>query len=159
MKQFFLAAASLALGVGASAAAQAKDIPEGGLTLAEVSSWLTDNGYQAKIETDDDGTRNIATSAEGAGFHIYLYDCKEDRCGSLQFSSGFSTKGAFDTAKMNEWNRTKRWARAYIDKVNDPWIEADVDLTPGGTYEILNDEFNIWKDTLTGFRKYIGWDS
>ncbi len=33
--------------------------------------------------------------------------------------------------------------RAYVDKVNDPWLEYDVDLTPGGSYELLKDEFGI----------------
>jgi hypothetical protein len=157
MKHALLAtAAALALSLG-STQVWAKDLPEGGLTLGEVASWLTDAGYQAKVETDNDGTRNIASSADGGNFHIYLYDCKDDRCGSLQFSSGFDTKGAWDTAKMNEWSRTKRWARAYVYKVNDPWLEYDVDLTPGGTYEMLNDEFDIWKQSLTNFRKYINW--
>ena len=56
---------------------------------------------------------------------------------------------------MNDWNRDNRWARAYVDKVNDPWLEYDVDLTPGGTYEMLNDEFAIWRDTLGRFHKIV----
>jgi len=157
MKHAALAtAAALALSFG-STHAMAKDLPEGGLTLGDVVDWLTNAGFQAKVDTDSDGTRNVESSADGAGFHIYLYDCKDDRCGSMQFSSGFSTKGAFDAEKMNEWSRTKRWARVYVDKVNDPWIEYDVDLSPGGSYEMLNDEFDIWRQSLTNFRKYIGW--
>jgi len=28
-------------------------------------------------------------------------------------------------------------------------------LSPGGTYEILNDEFATWQDTLRVFKKFI----
>ena len=58
---------------------------------------------------------------------------------------------------MNDWNMNKRWVRAYVDKENDPWVEYDVDLAPGGTYEGLKDQFGIWQDALSHFRKFIGW--
>ena len=35
--------------------------------------------------------------------------------------------------------------------------EYDVDLTPGGSYELLKDEFGIWQDSLGRFRKFINW--
>ena len=50
-----------------------------------------------------------------------------------------------------------RWASSYIDKENAPWIEYDVDLAPGGTYEGLKDQSGIWQDALNHFRKFIGW--
>jgi hypothetical protein len=58
---------------------------------------------------------------------------------------------------MNDWNSNNRWVRAYSDSKNDPWLEMDVDLSPGGTKEGLDDEFAIWRDMLTDFKKYINW--
>ena len=100
----------------------------------------------------------MTSDFEGATFHVYTYDCKDGRCGSLQFSEGFDTKGAWTAEPINLWNRENRWTRAYLDKVNDPWLEADVDLTPGGTYEILNDQLAIYRSALKKFRTYIKWD-
>jgi hypothetical protein len=48
-----------------------------------------------------------------------------------------------------------RWVRGYTDNVNDPWLQFDIDLTPGGTYEMLDDEFDIWKSQLSKFRQYV----
>jgi len=138
-----------------SNAALAKDLPAGGMTINDLVSWLQGQGYKAEIQTAKDGSHNIASAADGSNFHIYQYDCKNGRCGSMQFSVGFDTKGAFGPGPMNDWNRDNRWVRAYVDKVNDPWLEYDVDLTPGGTYELLNDEFAIWRDSLGRFRKQI----
>ena len=149
--------AALAIGLCAGPAA-AKNLPAGGMTIDDIAAWLQSEGYKAQIQTSNDGTKNIYSSSNGQNFHIYQYDCKNgNRCGSLQFSVGFNTKGAFNGDKMNDWNRDNRWVRAYVDKVNDPWLEYDVDLEPGGTYELLNDEFGIWRDSLDHFRKFINW--
>ncbi len=157
MKTALLAGIAALAIVSFSDAALAKDLPANGMTLDDIQAWLQSEGYKAKVDTANDGTRSIESSADGQNFHIYQYDCKEKRCGSFQFSVGFNTKGAFNPEKMNDWNRDNRWVRAYVDKVNDPWLEYDIDLTPGGTYELLNDEFAIWRDSLGRFRKYINW--
>jgi hypothetical protein len=157
MRHAIAAAAGALLLVAMSGAATAKDLPSGGVTIDDVVKWLQGAGYRAEIQTGDDGSKNVYSSADGRNFHIYLYDCKDGRCGSLQFSTGFDTKGAFSADKMNDWNRDSRWARAYVDKSNDPWVEYDVDLTPGGTYELLDDEFGTWRGALGRFYKFIGW--
>jgi hypothetical protein len=155
MKREFLMAMVLAFGL-LPGAAGAKDLPAKGMTIDEVVSWLQGAGYMAQIQTGKDGVRNIYSSAEGTNFHIYFYDCKQDRCGSIQFSTGINTNGAFPAQRVNDWSAKSRWVRAYSDKVNDPWMEYDVDLTPGGTYELLNDEFAIWRNGLRRFSAFIG---
>ena len=149
-----LAAGGLAM---LSSLAAARDIPAEGMTVQDVVSLLQDAGLGATIDTADDGSKSVKSSTDGHMFHVYMFDCKGERCGSLQFSAGFDTKGAFSPEKMNDWSRDKRWSRAYVDKVNDPWVEYDVDLTPGGTYELLNDELGIWRRELVDFAKFIGW--
>jgi hypothetical protein len=132
-------------------AAIARDLPDGGMTVNDVVGWLQGIGYSAEIVADKDGAQHVRTSVGGTNFGVYMFDCKDGRCGSIQFSAGFATHGAFDTSRMNQWNLDSRWARGYFDSVNDPWVEMDVDLTPGGTYELLNDELATWKGTLARF--------
>jgi Putative bacterial sensory transduction regulator len=152
--KYVIAAGALALAFGFSSMAGAKDLPAGGVTWQDVTAWLQSQGYKAQMKGSG-SEQNIESAADGGPFHIYLYDCKGARCGSLQFSEGFDTKGAFNAAKMNDWNQHNRWARAHVDKTNDPWLEMDCDLTPGGTYELLNDEFATWRMTLRNFRKQL----
>jgi hypothetical protein len=153
MKTIVVAGAMALMLSLASEGAHAKDIPAAGVTIEDIVAWLQGAGYQAKIDTTKTGGRSVESSTDGSPFHVYLYDCKGVHCGSLQFSEGFDTKGAYNAGEMNDWNLHNRWGRAYIDKVNDPWVEMDVDLTPGGTYELLNDEFATWRATLANFRK------
>lgn len=135
--------------------APAQTIPADGLTINDVVTWLQARGYPAQI-VNQDGKVHVRSQFGSSVFNIMMFDCKADRCGSLQFYAGFSTHGHFDTSRMNEWNRDERWARGYYDLQNDPWVEMDVDLTPGGTYELLNDELATYKGALTRFMTKYG---
>jgi hypothetical protein len=132
--------------------ASAKDLPAGGFTIDDVVAWLQGDGYKTEVvPASNGGTPHVHTFAGELGFGVYLYDCTDGRCGSIQFSAGYATHGKFDTSRMNQWNRDNRWCRGYFDSVNDPWIEMDVDLTPGGTYALLDDELATWKMSLKHF--------
>jgi len=153
MKRMLVAGtAVLALCITATPSA-ARDIPKGGLTLQQIVDWLHDAGYRAEIQTEKDGKPNVFSAADGNNFHISQYDCKGEICGSLQFWVGFSTNGSFSADRMNKWNRDNRWLRTYVDDTNDPWLEMDVDLSPGCSYENLTDEFTIWRDGLRRFKE------
>ena len=138
-----------------SSVATAQNIPADGLTINDVASWLQTRGYPAEIGTDN-GTARVRTKSGNITFNIMLFDCKGDHCGSMQFYAGFATHGHFDISRINGWNRDERWARGYYDKDNDPYVEMDVDLTPGGTYELLNDELATWKTVLGKFVTTFG---
>jgi hypothetical protein len=150
MRIAFVSAAALAFML-TSSVASARDIPPGGFTVDDTVAWLQGAGYTAQVVAGSDGTSHITSFTEGVKFGVYLFDCKEGRCGSIQFSAGFATHGKFDISQMNEWNSKHRWGRGYYDSTNDPWVEMDVDLTPGGTYELLGDELATWNTTLANF--------
>jgi hypothetical protein len=158
MKHVFVAGViALALASG-STAAMAKDLPTGGMTVDQIAKWLQDAGYKAEIQTAKDGTKNVYSAADGTGFYIDMYDCKSTpKCTSIQFSVGFNTKGAWNATKMNDFNRDNRWVKAYVDSKDDPWVEMDIDLYPGGTEEGLDDQFAVWRDLLVSFKKFINW--
>jgi hypothetical protein len=130
-------------------------IPPGGLMIGDVVTWLQSAGYLAKVVTGSSGNPHIESAAQGTEINIFMDDRRDDRCASIRFAAGFSTNGKFDISQMNEWNKAARWVRGYYDSVNDPWIEMDIDLYPGGTYESLNDQFVTWNNMLGKFiRKY-----
>lgn len=153
MKSAITLALVLMLSAGTAAA---KDIPAGGFTIDDVVAWLQAGGYRAQIVQGSSGERHVRSGSNGTDFGVYMFDCKDGRCGSIQFSAGFDTQGKFDTSRMNQWNRENRWARGYFDATNDPWIEMDVDLTPGGDYELLDDEFATWNSQLKRFTETYG---
>jgi hypothetical protein len=128
-----------------------RPIPDGGLTIEEMSAWLESEGYTVKFVTGESGRRHIETNTQGFPLNIFLGDCKGERCSSLELAAGFSTGGKFDVSQINGWNYDNRWCRAYYDDDKDPWLRMNVDLFPGGTYEALNDRFATWNRTLGRF--------
>ncbi len=155
MKRIVLIVTILTAGLMPNAAA-ARDLPADGMTIPEVVSWLQSKGFEPAVVTGQDGKGHVEAIVDNVKLGVYMFDCKDERCGSFQFSVGFSTHGKFDVSRMNEWNRDNRWCRGYYDSTNDPWIEYDIDLTPGGTYELLDDEFATYRSSLDRFVKHYG---
>jgi Putative bacterial sensory transduction regulator/zinc-ribbon domain len=132
-------------------AASLHAIPDGGLTLEDLVGWLQSAGYSAKVVTAPNGKRHIVSNTQGTPFNVFVGDCQGERCASMNFAAGFSTGGKFDVSQINDWNNNNRWCRAYYDDVKDPWLEMDIDLYPGGTWESVNDQFGTWNATLGRF--------
>jgi len=151
-----VAAAALALGFASIPFAQARDIPPTGVTLEDVQTWLRDQGMEAQITNDGAGHTIVSSKLGGTKFGVYMFDCNDKKqCGSIQFAAGWPTNNKIQVTKVNEWNRKKRWARAYLDESGGMWLESDIDLTPGGTYELLNDYFATWKKSVEGFKEFF----
>lgn len=73
---------------------------------------------------------------------------------SLQFYAGFSGGGS-SLAKVNKWNKDKRYSRSYIDDEGDPVLELDLDLTGGVTRERILDFLRTAKISFTAWRDEV----
>jgi hypothetical protein len=149
------AAASLVLGGGA----QARPINDKGMTLEEVSAWVKASGYEPKIAKTSDGESYVTTKTkDGINFDVDLYDCEAGRCRALQFTVSFDLKAPLAPGKANDWNRTKRYLRMYLDKDGDAVFQYDANVAPGGTFEALDDDLDVFIGFLPSIREHIGWD-
>ena len=159
MRAFASIGLAVALCAAGFSAASAKPIPNGGLTLSETVAWLHAGGYKAEVLTrkDSDKPKYIGSASGGVNFYIDLYDCKADRCASLQFFSAFDKDQPMTAEKINGWNLENRYSRAYIDDEGDPYLEYDANLSPGGTYEALDDDLQVWTNSLGKFTTFIDW--
>jgi hypothetical protein len=155
MKRAMLAAlAALALGAGA---AQARPIPDAGLTVEELLAFVKSAGFDAKIEKTDQGEPYVSTSKDGINFDLDLYDCDKAKCRAVQFVASFDLKEPLSADRANAWNLQKRYIRVYLDKSGDPIFAYDANLAPGGTYEALQDDLDIFVQFLPEMLEHIGW--
>lgn len=133
----------------------AEPLPDGGVTAREVAAVMTSKDFRAEITTDKDGDPLIRSSANDVKFGVFFYGCNgKPRCDSIQFSAGFSSK-SISAAKIAQWNRTKRFGRAWTDDESDPWIEMDMDFEHGATTEAVANDLDRWVGVITEFTKYI----
>ena len=138
-------------------AAEARPIPDKGMTVEEVSAWLKSAGFEPKIDKTSDGESYVHSSSNGVNFNIDLYDCAEGRCRALQFVASFDMKEPLPAAKANAWNMKKRYARVFLDDNGDPTFAYDANVAPGGTYEALQDDLDIFVQLLPEMLEHIGW--
>lgn len=125
---------------------------------AGVMRALQGAGYTAKLETDKVGDPMITSSVGGTSFQVMFYNCTNHKeCATVQLHAGYNFTDKVSLAQINEWNRSQRFGRAYLDKVNDPILEMDLDLDDGGLSTLLfQDNMEFWATVLGKFEKHIG---
>jgi len=113
---------------------------------SELIQIIKDDGYSAVTKLQDGA---IKIKIEGK---TYILFNKED--GDIQAFYGIS--GAKVTYEdINEWNRTKRLSRAYLDSDKDPILEADLLANGGLTPKHVTEFFQVFVISVRAFRKFI----
>ncbi len=136
--------------------AWAGPLPDGGVTADEVAARMRAIGMPVEMASDKDGDPLIRSSLDEAKTSVWFYECNaKRRCHSIQFAAGWSGVGT-SASQIAEWNRTKRFGRAYLDRQGDPWVEMDVDLEHGATTEALANNITRWQLAMRTFKTYIG---
>lgn len=144
--------------VGLVSGALAAPLPDGGVTIQEIANVMRAQKLSLELTTDKDGDPLIKTTKDGVKFQVYFYECNsKPRCQSIQFYSGWSVKG-ISLEKINEWDRTKRFGRAYLDQDIEPCVEMDVDLEHGANTEAIANDLVRWLLVMKTFRTFIGQD-
>jgi hypothetical protein len=57
--------------------------------------------------------------------------------------------------QMNEWNRSKKYSRAFLDKDGDPVIQLDLDLAGGVTIGRVKDFVSTVRASISIFRMEV----
>jgi hypothetical protein len=74
---------------------------------------------------------------------------------NMQLYSYFKKQKKMDLKKVNEWNATKRFSRAYLDQDGDAVIEWDVDLEGGTTQGQLQESIRTYRLGVMTFVRFL----
>jgi hypothetical protein len=104
------------------------------LSLDEAKAVLEGSGYRIdKVDADGD----ILFLMDGRKVYWIFYGEAND---SVQIRFAWQRDGTSATEdRINEWNRTKRYSKAYFDHDGDPVLELDLDLAGGVTMARIKD--------------------
>ena len=152
-----LAATALLLATLRAAADGLPQIVDGSDPDALVSI-IQNLGYRARLEVDGDGDPMIRSSVGGTEFALVFYGCSDshDQCQILLFKAGYELKRKVGLDLINEWNATRLFGRAYLDDVDDPWLELVLNVRGGVTREQFEKTFEWWESSVGEFEKEIG---
>ena len=153
------------LGLVLAAAAALSAVPAGAAAMVRaqdpqsIVAAMQEAGYTAKLGVDKVGDPMITSGYSGTTFQVLFYNCTNHKdCATIQFHSGYDMKEKVSLEAVNEWNRTQRFGRAFLDKDNDPILEMDLDLDDGGVSPALFvDNLEFWTSVLPKFEQRIGY--
>lgn len=114
---------------------------------AEIMEILRADGFSAVTKLDEGA---IQVNVNGRTHILFNNDD-----GDLQ--GYFVTSGVtLSYEDMNEWNRTKRLSRAYLDADNDPVLEADLLSNGGLSKNNVGEFFRIFVNvSVPGFIEFL----
>jgi hypothetical protein len=143
--------------VGVLAVAAGAALPvHAAITAQEMARALEAKGHHATVTTDDDGDPKVTSMVDDVHLSVFFYGCDHTtRCASVTFQSAFHVDGGVPLQKVNGWNRDKRFLKTWLDKVNDPFCEMDVNAEPGLTPAQLVAYVGLWEDHLAEYKGYM----
>jgi hypothetical protein len=113
-------------------------------------------GYPAEIQKDGTGDPIIYSRANGGTFQIEFYGCTENRdCKTLRFFAGYDLENGTTLGKVNEWNSAQRFASAFLDAEDDPFLQMDVNTEGGVSLRSLETSFEAWQALKRQFESHI----
>lgn len=154
----FTARAAFALGAAAVfAATPAQAELVNAKNPAKIKEIVESQGWPAKLISKADEDPYIESSRGGVKFLVLFMNCEDNKdCKTLQYYMGFSDAKTVTLEKLNEWNREKRFARAYRDDEGDPVLEMDVDIDFAGIpRENIGETMNTWASLMDSYREFI----
>lgn len=152
MKHTALAAAVAAMIVCAPAASASELIDATDPT--EILNLARGFG-SANLDRDGDGDPRITGRIDGNRYTLLFYGCLNgEKCTNLTFNSGWDVE-TFDIIRINEWNRDRRYGRAYLDLEGDPIVEMDVNIEFGVSRRNFDDTFALWSSIVKDFASFV----
>lgn len=146
--------AMLLLATSASAQKSCSNIVDG--TDASRIYQISRGYGSSEIGTDNRGDPKVNGRMHGVKYQIYFYGCTNgEKCSSVQFRAGFTQNTKQTIVRMNEWNTTKRFGKAYLDKDGDAIIEMNVSLKGGVCSDNFDETVSWWSTVLREFLTYI----
>ena len=126
----------------------ATDYIHGGVTGDEVAADLRAMGQTAVVGTDSTGDPKIDASfvvdKTDIDYQIYFYGCTKGRCTAIQYHVAFDG----DVKKIDAWNKSYRFARAYASDATTIHLEYDVDLEKGANSEAVQNSAERFKAVM-----------
>jgi hypothetical protein len=159
--RFAAALAVMALAIGASASATVPTQRDGkasggdmrvmmSITGSELNDILDDAGYGGGT-VDADG--DILVKMEDRSVFFLVAPNKESIQAKVAWRTSDATRPSSD--KINIWNRSRKYSKAYFDNNRDPFLALDLDLAGGVTVARIKDFARTVHVSVTTFASEV----
>ena len=115
------------------------------ISVSDLRSLLSDMGYEPRTLEGQDNAwavqmadRPVLIRVGGEGKNLLLWS--------------YVQGGSLD--KVNQWNKEKRFSRAYLDGDGDANVEWDIDLEGGVTVEAVREGIRTFQSVVQLFKEF-----
>jgi len=143
----------LAIALTTAAPAGAETLTAQGVTREKMVAIMIRHGLPARIDKDSKGNVIVKSRIIDINYDVYFFDCTDAGCREIQFAAGWSDSKASQD-RINEWNTTKRYLRAYSKPGNIIWAEQDA-ILGRGTTDNIEDYLTTWGTMLVQFKEFM----
>ena len=117
------------------------------INVADLTALMKAEGYVAETSAS---AKDVTWKLDGTSTRVFVAADGSN----IQFYVGIKGKHVtLDT--VNEFNRTQRYSRAYLDDVGDPCLELDLDLVGGITRERAADFLRTVRSSFDAWRASV----
>ena len=116
------------------------------ITAAQLKTLMERQGYTVEIDADG------AILCEIDGYRTWMFVANDRK--SLQFFVAFENDGT-NLARVNEWNRTRKYGRSYLNNNGDPRFEKDLNLDGGVTVARIQSYLRSCQLLFTAWRRLV----
>ena len=125
------------------------------LTAETIEQVLRRMGLDYERGEDDDGDPKFEFKLATYNVVIYSNSCEEDGCANLRIYASFSFNEPPSVHTIHEWNRTKRYATAYLSDDGKARIDNDLVIQGGVTLGAVEDFIVNFRNRLGEFAAHI----
>jgi Putative bacterial sensory transduction regulator len=119
------------------------------VTPKQIEKILRELGYEYERVEGKEGEKVNRWRFQMSSYKVLLLSDGTD----MQLFAGFDS--TVSAKRMNEWNRTKRFNRAYIAKDKGVCVESDLDFAGGVTLAQIKEFIKLYKVVLEAFVKFV----
>lgn len=116
------------------------------MSVEEMRSLLREAKYEFK-ETEEDQARLFDFDLDGTESTLYFFGK------SMMLQTSFSDVIAVQA--VNQWNRTERFTRAYINDNGNPFLESDLDFTGGVTEKTVTEFILAFSGSIGAYADFL----
>ncbi len=116
------------------------------ISSPELAQIFKDEGYSYLVDSDGD----IRWKIDG----VKTLVVRSEKGNQLSFSVSFDVDRNL-AEKVNEWNKSKRFSRSYLDKEGDPVLQCDLELDGGITRARVADFLKTCRVSLSAWTKEV----
>lgn len=157
-----LAGLLLGAATGADLPAAAQPTLLTSLSAEAMQTLMAGWGWPATLTALEDGTPVIDSRTGALAFSVLFYNCADDAaesqaaCRDIQFRAAFASTEPPDLSTINDWNRERRFVRAYLHAERYAYLEMDLRLDGGLTDATISAGVTTFTDLMTDFARHIG---